>query len=141
MIGNGAQDISRTGRGEQGKSTKIRLGAGVLIALAHLAGCGGGGGGGSSPPAPTNHTITLTWAPNHEKGVNSASGGYQVSISGQPTINVPYVSGPTAPTSTVTTLPMGTYTATVRAYAALDAQGGGAGSFSAPSQSIILNVP
>jgi ABC-type glycerol-3-phosphate transport system substrate-binding protein len=120
---------------------RIRLGAVVLIALAQLAGCGGGGGGGSSSPAPTNHTITLAWAPNHEKGVNSTGGGYQVSISGQPTINVPFVSGPTAPTSTVTTLPMGTYTVTVRAYAALDTQGGSAGSFSAPSQSIIVNVP
>jgi len=117
-----------------------RLAAVVLIALAQLAGCGGGGGG-SSPQPVTNHTVTLAWAPNHEKGVNSAGGGYQVAISGQPTINVPYVSGLTAPTSTVTTLSTGTYTVTVRAYAALDAQGGSAGSLSAPSQSLIVNVP
>jgi len=128
-------------QGEQGKSMKNRLAAVVLIALAQLAGCGGGGGGGSSPPPVTNHTVTLAWAPNHEKGVNSAGGGYQVAISGQPTINVPYVSGLTAPTSTVTTLSTGTYTVTVRAYAALDAQGGGAGSLSAPSQSLTVNVP
>ncbi len=121
---------------------KNRLAAVVLIALAQLAGCGGGGGGGSSPPPVTNHTVTLAWVPNHEKGVNSAGGGYQVAISGQPAINVPYVSGLTAaPTSTVTTLSTGTYTVTVRAYAALDAQGGGAGSLSAPSQSLIVNVP
>jgi len=120
---------------------KNRLAAVVLIALAQLAGCGGGGGGGSSPPPVTNHTVTLAWAPNHEKGVNSAGGGYQVAISGQPTINVPYVSGLTAPTSTVTTLSTGTYTVTVRAYAALDVQGGSAGSLSAPSQSLIVNVP
>jgi len=139
---NRVESGSGTGAGEKGKSMKNRLAAVVLIALAQLAGCGGGGGGGgSSPPAPTSHTITLAWAPNHEKGVNSAGGGYQVSISGQPTINVPYVSGPTAPTSTVTTLSTGTYTATVRGYAALDAQGGSAGRFSAPSQSIIVNVP
>jgi hypothetical protein len=118
---------------------KIRLGAVVLIALAQLAGCGGGGG--SSPPPVTNHTVTLGWAPNHETGVNSAGGGYQVAISGRPTINVPSVSGLTAPTSTVTTLSTGTYTVTVRAYAALDAQGGSAGSLSAPSQSLIVNVP
>ena len=116
-----------------------RLAAVVLIALAQLAGCGGGGG--SSPPPVTNHTVTVAWAPNHEKGVNSAGGGYQVAISGQPTINVPWVSGPTAPTSTVTTLSTGTYTVTVRAYATLDAQGGSAGSLSAPSQSLIVNVP
>jgi hypothetical protein len=123
---------------------KNRLAAVVLVSLAQLAGCGGGGGGGgggSSPPPPTSHIVTLSWAPNHEKGVSSAGGGYQVSISGQPTINVPYVSGPTAPTSTVVTLLTGTYTATVRAYATLDPQGGSAGSFSAPSQSIIVNVP
>ena len=118
---------------------KNRVAAVVLIALAQLAGCGGGGG--SSPPPVTNHTVTVAWAPNHEKGVNSAGGGYQVAISGQPTINVPYVSGLTAPTSTVTTLSTGTYTVTVRAYAALDTQGGGAGSLSAPSQSLIVNVP
>src|SRR5437762_481109 len=108
--------------------------------VAVLASCGGGGGA-SSPTPVTNHTVTVAWAPNHEKGVNSTGGGYEVSISGQPTINVPYVSGPTAPTSTVTTLSTGTYTATVRGYATLDAQGGSAGRFSAPSQSIIVNVP
>lgn len=89
----------------------------------------------------TNHTVTLAWAPNHEKGVNSTGGGYEVSISGQPTINVPYASGPTAPTSTVTALQTGTYTVNVRAYAALDAQGGSTGSLSAPSQSLTVNVP
>jgi len=121
---------------------KNRLAAVVLIALAQLAGCGGGGGGGggsSSPPGP--HTVTLAWAANHETGVNSAGGGYHVSISGQPMINVPYVSGPTAPTSTVTILQTGTYTVTVTAFAALDAQGGLTGRFSAPSQSLIVNVP
>jgi hypothetical protein len=89
----------------------------------------------------TNHTVTLAWAPNHEKGVNSTGGGYEISISSQPTINVPYASGPTAPTSAVTTLQTGTYTVTVRAYAALDVQGGGTGSLSAPSQSLTVNVP
>ncbi len=106
-----------------------------------LCGCGGGGGGGgSSPPPVTNHTVTLAWAPNHEKGVNSTGGGYHVSISGQPTIDV-LSSGSTAPTSTVTTLQTGTYTVTVTAFAALDAQGGVTGSVSAPSQSLIVNVP
>ena len=110
-----------------------------------LTSCGGGGGGSSPSPASptpvTNHTVTLAWAPNHEKGVNSVGGGYQVAISGQPTINVPYTSGPTAPTSTVTTLQTGTYTVTVRAFAALDAQGGSAGGLSAPSQPFPVIVP
>lgn len=88
-----------------------------------------------------DHLLTFTWTPNRESGVNQASGGYQVSIGGQPTINVPYVSGPTAPTSATTRLPPGTYTVTVRAYAALDAQGGSAGSLSAPSQPLTVTVP
>ncbi len=121
---------------------KIRLAAVVLAASAHLAGCSGGGGGSSPPPPPvvvTNHTVTLSWAPNHEKGVNSTGGGYLVSISGQSMpISVPFTS-----TSIMTTLQTGTYTVTVTAFAALDAQGGttGAGSVSAPSQTLTVSVP
>jgi hypothetical protein len=124
-----------------GGGMKIRPGAVVLvlIASAHLGGCGGAGG--SSPIPVTNHTVTLAWAPNHEKGVNTTGGGYHVSISGQPAINVPYASGSSAPASTVTTLKTGTYTVTVTAFAALDAQGGSAGSLSAPSQLLTVNVP
>ena len=112
---------------------------GISLALSiSLLGCGGSG----SPPTPvTTHSVTLTWAPNHESGVNSAGGGYQVSISGQPMINVPYVSGPTATTSATTSLQTGSYVVTVRAYAALDPQGGRAGSQSAPSQSLTVIVP
>jgi hypothetical protein len=110
-----------------------------LLIVALLIGCGGGGG--SSPPPVTIHDVTLSWTPNHESGVNSTGGGYQVAISGQPTINVPYTSGPTAPTSTTVSLQTGTYTVTVRAYAALDAQGGITGSLSAPTAPITVNVP
>lgn len=108
-----------------------------------LSGCGGGGSGdgGSSSPPGTIRTVTLTWAPNHETGVNSAGGGYQVAISGQPAINVPFTSGPSAPTSTVTTLQPGTYTVTVSAFAALDAQGGSTGSLSEPSSPFTVIVP
>jgi hypothetical protein len=38
-------------------------------------------------------------------------------------------------------LQTGTYTATVAAFAMLDAQGGSTGNLSAPSQALILNVP
>jgi len=88
-----------------------------------------------------DHLVSFAWAPNRESGVNRAGGGYRVSISGQPTINVPFVSGPTAPTSATARLPPGTYTVVVRAYAAIDAQGGSTGSLSAPSQSVTVNVP
>ena len=105
-----------------------------LSALLLFVSCGGGGGG--SPTPVTTHSVTLTWAPNRETGVNSPGGGYQVSISGQPMIDVPY----TAPTTTTVLLKTGTYAVTVRAYAALDAQGGSTGSLSAP-KSITVNVP
>ena len=118
------------------------IGKALLAAAAAslIASCGGGGGGGgpSAPPGPP----TLVWAPNHEKGVNSPGGGYEVSISGQSPINVPYVSGAAAPTSLIlTTLAKGTYTVSVRAFAALDPTGGTTVTFSAPSASIVVNVP
>jgi hypothetical protein len=89
----------------------------------------------------TNHSVTLDWQANRESGVNRAGGGYQVSISGRPTIIVPYAGGPAAPTSTIVSLNTGSYTVTVRAFAALDPQGGKTGSLSAPSQPLTLNVP
>lgn len=119
----------------------MKAGIGILITAACVAGCGGGGGGGGGPSAPAGPP-TLVWAANHEKGVNSAGGGYQISISGQPPINVPYVSGAAAPTSlALTAVPKGTYTVSVRAFAALDASGGTTVTFSAPSASIVVNVP
>lgn len=93
--------------------------------------------------APTLHSVTLAWQPNHETGVNSAGGGYRVTISGQPApINVPFnaASGMT-PTTTTLSLSTGSYTATVQAYAALDVNGGMTGSVSVPSAPITINVP
>ena len=108
--------------------------------LVVLSGCGSGEGGSSATPG-ANRSVTLAWAPNHETGVNSAGGGYQVAISGQPTINVPYTSGLTAPTSTVVTLHSGRYRMTVSAYAALDAQGGATGGRSEASTPLTVIVP
>ncbi len=115
--------------------------------------------------------VTLAWAANHETGVNSAGGGYKVAIDVQPaltapysttgstkgldgtggalpggivkpsTITVPYAHGTAAPTSTVACLQPGTYAVSVRAYAKLDAQGGHAGSVSAPSVAVTVIVP
>lgn len=119
---------------------KIVSKAALLMAAGWIAGCGGGGGGGSSTP-PGPRSVSISWAPNHESGVNRAGGGYRVSITGQPTVNLPYTSGPAAPTSTSVILPQGIYTVTVTAFAALDAQGGSAGSVSAPSQAVVVNVP
>jgi hypothetical protein len=107
-----------------------------LFAAIALSACGGG----SEQSAPSARTVTLAWQASHESGVNRTGGGYQASISGQPTIDVPYTSGSAAPTSTSVFLQPGRYTVSVRAYAALDAQGGNTGSLSAPSQSITVHV-
>jgi len=120
--------------------TGARLIRVVLIVAVGVSACGGGGGGGPGTPAPPV-SVTIAWDANRESGVNRAGGGYQVSITGQPTKDVPYTSGSTAPTSTNVSLQRGTYTVTVRAYAALDPQGGNAGNLSASSQVLIVNVP
>src|SRR5262245_37769856 len=108
-------------------------GCGMLLCSLVLAACGGGGGGGDSGP-PQARTVSVNWTSNRESGVNSAGGGYEVTISGQAPVDVPYTSGPLAPTSTSKFLQPGTYTVTVRAYAALDPTGGTARTFSAPTQ-------
>ena len=112
----------------------------AILLSSGLAACGGGGSSTFAPP-PTLHNVTLSWAANRETGVNSAGGGYIVAISGQAPINVPYASGAFAPTSTVVSLYTGTYTATVKAYAALAANGGSTGSTSASSSTTTIVVP
>jgi hypothetical protein len=93
-------------------------------------------------PGATRHDVTLSWTANREKGVNSVGGGYTLTISGQAApINVPYVSGVAAPTSKVVSLYTGSYTATVKAYAALDVNGGNTGSTSLPASAISITVP
>jgi hypothetical protein len=118
----------------------------LILSVVLLASCGGGGGGTttSASTAPGFHNVTISWAANHEKGVNTTGGGYSVSISGQSApaaIDVPFVSGPTAPTSITTSLYSGTYTALVTAHAMLDSNGGSTGVTSAPSSTISINVP
>jgi hypothetical protein len=110
----------------------------ATILSAGLAACGGG----TAPPAPAYHNVTLSWTANRETGVNSPGGGYTVAISGQTPIDVPFVSGAAAaPTSTTVSLYSGSYTATVTAYAALDAAGGATGSTSAASATLNIVVP
>jgi hypothetical protein len=115
------------------------IAAAVLLATG-LSACGGRGAENSPPPV-TTRSVALTWEPNREGGVNRAGGGYQVLISGQPTIIVPYTAGPAAPTTTMVSLKTGSYTVTVRAFAALDPQGGNTGSLSVPSPPLTVNVP
>ncbi len=114
------------------------LGTALLLTIL-LSACGGGGG--STLATITTHNVSLSWAANHQTGVNSPGGGYQVLVNGQVAATVPYVSGALAPTSTAIALKTGLYTVTVRAFAALDAQGGSSGTYSAPSQPIAVSGP
>ncbi len=115
--------------------------AALVLAAMSVSGCGSGdvsfSGFITSRPA-TTHVVTLSWTPNREAGVNSAGGFYEVAISSKPVFTVPSTT-----TSATTVLLTGSYTVTVRAHAALDSQGSttGAGSFSAPSDPLIVNVP
>jgi hypothetical protein len=110
----------------------VRLMAALL--LGGLAACGS-----SSTPAGRN--VVITWNANKESGVNKAGGGYRVQIDTQTPIDVPYVSGAAAPTTTTVQLGSGTYAITVVAYAALDARGGTSGANSSPSQATAVTVP
>jgi len=117
----------------------------LLISLALLVsviigcGSGSGSGGGSS----TISTIAVSWIANGESGVNSAGGGYKVyhsttsgfSVSGAGFVDVPYVSGPIAPTTTNLSLATGTHYIKVVAYSALNPSG------SPASTQIAVTVP
>jgi len=115
----------------------------VFASALFLSACGGGGG--SSGPVATRHAVNISWTANREAAVNSAGGGYTVAVSGQSPINVPYVSGLTAPTTTATTLMSGSYSVTVTAYSALNpangTTGGATGSTSLPSTTFNFSVP
>lgn len=113
----------------------------AALLAAGLVACGGGGGGSEADSAPTGPAaVTLAWGASREASVNRPGGGYEVAISGLAPIDVPYVSGPAAPTSTTVTLPSGSYLVTVRAYGALDAQGGNTRTYSGASQALSVRL-
>lgn len=106
-----------------------------------LTACGGGGGGA---------TVQVSWAANRETAVNGTGGGYKVyssktagfDVATASSVDVPFTSGPTAPTSTtLRNLSTGTYFVKVVAYSALTPPGGNRGSTSAPSAEISVLVP
>jgi hypothetical protein len=109
------------------------------ICLMMLLGIGLTACGGGVSSAPVTHTVTVSWSANRESGVNMAGGGYNLTI-GSVTYNVPYVSGSAAPTSKDVSLATGTYLASLKAYAALDINGGNTGSTSAAT-TLSITVP
>lgn len=95
---------------------------------------------------PSNGKMTVSWAANREKMVNSTGGGYRVYYSETPGfqesrakfVDVPYVSGSGAPTSvTITSLFPTTYYVKVAAYGA---PSGGSVIYSSASPEASLEV-
>lgn len=82
--------------------------------------CGGGGG--------ASRQVTVSWSANNDKVVNTTGGGYTLyysqqsgfSIDSASTLDVPYVSGATAPTSAVLSLSEGTWYLRIAAYGVMN---------------------
>lgn len=110
----------------------------VLLATA----CDGGGGAIRGTQS-ISATVLVSWVANREADVNAVGGGYKVyfsrtpdfDITGASFVNVPYVSGATAPTSTMLTLSSGDNFIKVVAYSALNPGG------SLPSAQISVSIP
>ncbi len=119
----------------------------LLTLLSWTATCGGGEEGLNpliflalgGPPAQAAPTVTctapcnlqLTWNALHEKDVNASLGGYKVCYAatqgfspGSGTcLDVPYVSGPTAPTTKNVTLQQGRWYVKIYGYSQYTSQG------------------
>ncbi|MGZ3694575.1 MAG: hypothetical protein ACXWQO_10370, partial [Bdellovibrionota bacterium] len=78
------------------------------------------------------HNVVISWTANRETAVNTTGGGYNVyystangfTVPGGTAVNVPYVSGSSAPTSTLVQLIPGTYYVRVAAYSTLNTLSG-----------------
>ncbi|MNL04399.1 hypothetical protein D3C87_1249670 [compost metagenome] len=87
-------------------------------------------------PGSGSESATVSWDANRESGVNTAGGGYRVYYASSPNVAtasnsnvvlVPYVAGPTAPTTaTISNLPAGDWYIKVVAYSAYNPGGSGA---------------
>ncbi len=92
---------------------------------------------------PDGGDSLISWDANREFSVNSPGGGYRVYYSTNPgfdistanIVDVPFVSGPAAPTSIVIPLSSGIYYIKVVAYSTLNSAG------SQPSQERLIYVP
>jgi hypothetical protein len=90
-------------------------------------------------------SFNVNWAANREAAVNKAGGGYKVYYGVQPGFNlttapfvsVPYVSGPSAPTTaTVSGVAAGNYYVRIVAYSSL-----ASGASSSPSAEFSITIP
>jgi hypothetical protein len=129
---------------QSSQSIRATLAIGGLVLASALSGCKSFSEGAISlstiaraiTPQPTEipvgtRTITLNWSPNRETLVNSTGGGYRVYYDVNPTltgstpnIDVPYVSGANAPTTTqITNIGKARYYIHVIAYSSLNPTG------------------
>jgi hypothetical protein len=99
---------------------------------------------------PTSVKIRINWAANPEVDVNTTGGGYRiyyaksanVSTSSGTYVDVPYVSGASAPTTALLSgLTVGTYYVKVVAYSAYNPQGISGGNRSLGSSEVSISVP
>lgn len=104
----------------------------------------------SSVTVVTAKTVNISWLKNPETAVNRSGGGYKVYYSstsgfnitdaGVTEVDVPYVSGASAPISKLVQFPPGTYYIRVVAYSGLNAPGTTGGSTSTVSPQTTLVV-
>jgi hypothetical protein len=102
-------------------------------------------------PTPSTKTLIVSWNSNKESAVNSSGGGYKVYYSTTPDfdlnnaslVNVPYVSGNSAPTQVeITNLARGnTYYIKVIAYSSITSPMTSTNSTSTPSTEVSIAIP
>ena len=107
----------------------------LLLAVVVFGSCGGGG---------EPRQVTVSWNANRDKVVNTTGGGYRLyysqtsgfSVNDATSVDVPYVSGSTAPTSTSLSLEEGTWYLRISAYGVWNV----ATRYSEPSSQLVVNV-
>ena len=103
----------------------------------------------ASDPNFVRSNVNVSWTANKEKAVNTTGGGYVIAYSQNPDasysqadkVNVPYVSGPTAPVAATINIPPGTFYIKIYAYSLLNPPGSSAGSLSLASDASVITVP
>jgi hypothetical protein len=125
------------------------LGIGFLAVV--LSACGGGGGGVPPFVCDGGSAVTISWNANRETAVNTSGGGYVVYFSKSTGFNpgdakvcsqaIPYISGSSAPTSTIINPPSGTWYVRITATSQLNTPGTTGGSESAASCQTTVVVP
>jgi hypothetical protein len=124
------------------KAHKVLISAIILLFVAYASSCDGGTDikkkilllFALSSPAPVSVSCSgnclVSWNANHEKAVNSTNGGYRLYYSqdshfqkddtGVQMFEVPYVLGPTAPTSVIHDFGEGTWYIRITAYSSFN---------------------